>query len=70
MQKSKLWELIPLSCASEIVKEKVKEKAKDGKISCPLARKIAQELNVPIKEVGHACDDLDIRLYGCELGCF
>ncbi len=59
-----------MSCASENVKEKVKERAKDGKISCPQARKIAEELNVPIREVGHACDELKIKLYGCELGCF
>lgn len=59
-----------MTCASESVKEKVKEKAKDGKISCPQARTIGEELNVPLREVGHACDDLKIKLYACELGCF
>ncbi len=59
-----------MSCASEQVKERVKEKATDGRISCSVARRIAEELNVSVKEVGHACDDLDIKLYACELGCF
>ena len=59
-----------MSCASELLKEKVKEKAKEGRISCPMARKIAEDLNVSVKEVGHACDDLKIKLYACELGCF
>lgn len=59
-----------MSCASEDLKEKVKERAKDGKISCPQARQIAKELGVPVLEVGHACDELKIKLYACELGCF
>jgi len=59
-----------VSCASEVVKEKVKESAKEGKMSCSVARKIADELGIPIREVGHACDELKIKLYGCELGCF
>ena len=46
------------------------KKAVDGKISCPVARKIAEELSVPYKEVGRNADELRIKLTGCELGCF
>lgn len=59
-----------MSCVSDKVKDKVKERAKDGRISCPQARKIAEELNVTVREVGHACDELKIKLHECELGCF
>lgn len=46
------------------------EKASDGKVSCGVARKIAEELGVPYKEVGRAADGLKIKIKNCELGCF
>ncbi len=42
----------------------------DGKISCAVARKIAEDLGVPHKEVGEAADQLGIRIKDCQLGCF
>ncbi len=59
-----------MDCILDKIKETVKEKAKDGKLSCPMARKIAKELDVPAREVGRAANELKIKLYGCELGCF
>ncbi|MDP2157512.1 MAG: hypothetical protein Q8K68_07385 [Nitrospirota bacterium] len=46
------------------------KKAADGKLSCAVARKIAEDLNIPYKEVGDAANDLGIRIVNCELGCF
>ena len=48
----------------------IKNSSADGKITCPLARKIAKEANVPLKEVGRAADKLGIKITDCELGCF
>jgi len=45
-------------------------KAVEGKISCPVARKSAEELSVLYKEVGRNADELRIKITGCELGCF
>ncbi len=62
-----------MSCAScdfDKIKRVVTEKAKDGKLSCPAARKIAEELGVPPQKVGEVCNELKIKLYGCQLGCF
>ena len=42
----------------------------DGKIPCGVARKIAEDLGVPYKEVGEAADQLSIRIKDCQLGCF
>ncbi|MDD2556533.1 MAG: hypothetical protein PHH05_07840 [Syntrophaceticus sp.] len=52
------------------VKEAILEAASDGRISCPEARDIAFSLGVDLKVIGDACDELDIKLYGCALGCF
>ncbi len=52
------------------IKELLKKIAVDGKVSCPAARNIAEELSVPYKEVGRNADELRIKITGCELGCF
>ena len=52
------------------ISESLKAKAVDGRISCSLARKIAEELGVPYKEVGDAANELKIKIKNCELGCF
>jgi hypothetical protein len=52
------------------VEEELREKAVDGKITCPVARSIAEKLGVGYAEVGRAADELRIKITGCELGCF
>ena len=52
------------------IKELLMKKAVDGKISCHDARKIAEELSVPYREVGRSANELRIKIAGCELGCF
>jgi DNA-binding transcriptional regulator YhcF (GntR family) len=42
----------------------------DGRVTCPVLRKLAEELGVPYKVVGAAADLAGIRLSGCDLGCF
>lgn len=48
----------------------LKEAAKEGKISCTAARQIAEELRVPVRQVGEAANELKIKIKACELGCF
>ncbi len=59
-----------MSNIPEEILQAVKEKAEDGKISCPKARKIAEDFNVSVKLVGDACNQLRIKIFACELGCF
>jgi LAO/AO transport system kinase len=54
----------------EKLKQQLQEKATDGRISCALARKIAEDLGVSYREVGKAADELRIKITNCELGCF
>ncbi|NLG33240.1 MAG: hypothetical protein GX550_06935 [Syntrophomonadaceae bacterium] len=48
----------------------LKERSKEGKISCTVARQIAEAIKVPPQEVGELCNELKIKIAGCELGCF
>ncbi|HOV78953.1 MAG TPA: hypothetical protein PK728_02510 [Bacillota bacterium] len=48
----------------------VEKTAKDGRITCSAARKLAEELKVGPRVVGGACNQLKIKIKACELGCF
>jgi len=54
----------------ERVMEALKEKAKDGRIPCAVALKLAEELEVPTLEMGKAANALGIKIVKCSLGCF
>ena len=40
------------------------------RLSCALARKVAEEAGITYGEVGRAADELRIKITDCELGCF
>jgi hypothetical protein len=48
----------------------VHKRAKEGKLSCGAAFRIAEELSINPLEVGEMADTLDVRLYHCQLGLF
>ncbi len=50
--------------------EAVKAKAHDGKVTCPVLRKLAEDSGVPYKVVGAAADSAGIKVHNCDLGCF
>lgn len=52
------------------IKDEIKRKSTGGTISCQVARKIAENLSVPYKDVGKAADEMHIKITRCELGCF
>ncbi|MGI5922061.1 MAG: hypothetical protein ACOX6I_10040 [Syntrophomonadaceae bacterium] len=53
-----------------ILIEKLKEMAPQGKLSCTKARQLAREMQVKPQEIGQLCDELKIKIFACELGCF
>jgi len=55
---------------NEKLEQRLKEAATHGRISCTMARRIASELNVPVRQVGDAANKLRIKITSCELGCF
>ncbi len=52
------------------IEEEIKNKAVNGRLPCPIARKIAKKLSVSYKDVGKVADKLKIKITDCELGCF
>lgn len=58
------------SQVTEEMKAAVLEKAVEGRITCPVLRKLAEDFNVPNKVAGAAADMAGVRVHNCDLGCF
>ena len=52
------------------LKEFIKEKATDGRISCEDAWRIADVHGLPKQEFVKSADELGIKIFDCQLGCF
>jgi hypothetical protein len=48
----------------------IKTKAVDGKVTCPVLRKFAEDQGVEYKVAGAAADAAGVRVKNCDLGCF
>lgn len=55
---------------TEQMKADIAAKAVDGKVTCPVLRKYAEDTGVPYKVAGTAADLAGIRVHNCDLGCF
>ncbi|MDF9409821.1 hypothetical protein L7E55_15945 [Pelotomaculum isophthalicicum JI] len=55
---------------SSAILEAVEKTSTEKKISCPEARKLAEELKVSPKLIREAANKLKIKIIACELGCF
>jgi hypothetical protein len=42
----------------------------EKRLTCTEAFKIARDLEIPVGEVGKACNELGIKVVACQLGCF
>lgn len=54
----------------EQVKEEVEKAATDQVLTCHDARALAERLGVDYIVVGKACNEAEIKVRVCELGCF
>ncbi len=59
-----------MSEVTQEVLDRVKEAAGDNGLTCPAARKLADDMGVAPKVIGDACNQLDIKINSCALGCF
>ncbi len=55
---------------SPAVEKAVKARSESGTIPCASACILADELHVPVEEVGFTIDQLEIRIIKCQLGLF
>ncbi len=54
----------------EELQKRIKEEAKDSRLSCQKAFELASELNCLPADIGACCNEMKVKIYGCQLGCF
>lgn len=52
------------------LREAVRAKGADGSVTCPVLRKLAEDMGVPYKVAGAAADEVGVKVHNCDLGCF
>ena len=50
--------------------EAIRGRIRDGRLDCRYALELAEELEVPPARIGRICDEENIRIANCQLGCF
>ena len=55
---------------TEEMKAAILTKAVDGKVTCPVLRKFAEDNGVNYKVAGTAAALAGVRVHNCDLGCF
>jgi hypothetical protein len=56
--------------SQEELKARIKAAAPEGRIACPAAFRLAEELGLSRKDLGELLNDLRIKIIQCQLGCF
>ena len=54
----------------EKIRDAVRKAAIGGRLSCEKAHELGKELEVTLQEIGAVCNELNIRIKDCQLGCF
>jgi hypothetical protein len=54
----------------KIVLEETVEVEGKKKLSCPKAFEISKNHSISLKEIGDCCNENEIKIFGCQLGCF
>lgn len=52
------------------LEETIRRAVEDNRLPCARAFQVSEELQVPVRSVGDACNQLGIRITRCQLGCF
>jgi len=54
----------------EELHNRIRAAAPEGRIPCPAAFRLAEELQISRQELGNLLNDLKIKIIQCQLGCF
>ncbi len=52
------------------VVDAIRRASEKNRLSCEKAHELSRLLEVPLKEIGQICNELNIRIASCQLGCF
>ncbi len=50
--------------------ESIRAASANNRLTCEKAHELSRILNISLKEIGEACNELNIKIAACQLGCF
>jgi len=50
--------------------ETIQKASLRNRLSCEKAHELSVQLSIPLKEIGDICNELNIKISSCQLGCF
>ena len=62
--------LMGTEMTTDDVKTRIRAAAKEGKIPCATAFRLAEELGISRKDLGNLLNEMKIKIIQCQLGCF
>ena len=54
----------------EALREAIRRLAADGKVPCKSLLDLVQKSGASPKTIGRLCDEMNLRICACQLGCF
>lgn len=54
----------------DLVRDRLKKEAVDGRITCSRCIEIAEELEIDKNEIASTLTEMHIKIIQCQLGCF
>ena len=57
----------------KVIEEMILKACQPGeskKLSCAAAHELSSKSGVSLREIGKICNQMEIRIFACELGCF
>ena len=55
---------------AEELREAIQSQAVESRVSCKAMLDLARETETPSRQIGEICNELDIKVGACQLGCF
>ena len=54
----------------EQVRQAIERASADGRVDCALLLDLAERTGTPPEQIGRLCDQMNVRISNCRLGCF
>ena len=52
------------------IRRQIDRLATDGRAACKAMLELAERTETTPKKIGELCNDMSVRIVGCQLGCF
>ena len=59
-----------MNTTEQQLREQIRQIARGGQAPCRALLDLAARTGTPPREVGRLCDEMNVRISNCQLGCF